>query len=403
MTYKSAIRSSYFLCLFAMGSAFPFLPVFLKERLGLSNIGLGLVLMVRPAMALLGQPFWSWMADSTHRRSHLASLLALMSAILFPLVLMGHRLPAVMLLLALSAFFVMPLNSMSDTITFDYLGESRRNHFGSFRIFASLGFFSAVVLAGSLYDRLGLRWLFLVFALGMLGSAWFIKEVPSRRRSKERILQGWGPLLAFLRKRNVLFFLLAILVSETANQMAYLFLSVYAKSLGANNAQTGLVWASATGVEMITMIAMPAIIRRMGLRRILLLGTFFVLFRWAPFAFVRHWWMLFPFQFFHMITLTFVYVGAAIFMDAEASPAIRFSAQAFFSTFILNGSSLLGCLLGGEISHRFGYQTLFLVSGLLGVVAAAIVFAFVHTPTHVRLPDKSKLHAPRQSPQNEKG
>jgi MFS transporter, PPP family, 3-phenylpropionic acid transporter len=392
MTYKSAIRSSYFLCLFAMGSAFPFLPVFLKERLGLSNLGLGLVLMVRPAMALLGQPFWSWMADSTLRRSRLASLLALMSAILFPLVLMGHRLPAVMLLLSLSAFFVMPLNSMSDTITFDYLGESRRNHFGIFRIFASLGYFFAVMVSGSVYDRLGLRWLFLIFALAMLGSSWFIKKVPSRRRPKQERNPGWGSLLSFLKKRNVLLFLLAIFVSETANQMAYLFLSVYAKSLGANNAQTGWIWASATGAEMLTMLAMPLIIRRMGLRRILIVGTFFVLFRWAPFAFVRDWWMLFPFQCFHMITLTFVYVGAAIFMDAEASPAIRFSAQAFFSTFILNGSSLIGSLLGGEISQRFGCQTLFMVSGLLGVIAAAIVFAFVHTPTHVRLPGESKQH-----------
>jgi MFS transporter, PPP family, 3-phenylpropionic acid transporter len=398
MRYKTAIRSSYFLCLFALGSAFPFLPVFLKERLGLSNLALGLVLMVRPAMAILGQPFWSWMADSTRKRSHLASFLALMSAVLFPLILMEHRLPAVMLLLALSAFFVMPLNSMSDTITFDYLGESRRNHFGSLRIFASLGYFTAVMLAGPVYDLLGLRWLFLLFALGMLGSAWVIREVPSRQRSQRRTGFGWGPLLAFLKKRNVLFFLVAILVSETANQMAYIFLSIYSKSLGANNTQTGWIWAAGTGMEMLTMIAMPRIIHRMGLRRILILGTFFVLFRWAPLAFIHHWWLIFPFQCFHMITLTFIYVGAAIFMDAEASPAIRFSAQAFFSTFILNGSSLLGSILGGEISDRFGFPTLYLICGSLGVIAAALMFAFVHTPTHVRLPRGGKHHAPEPSP-----
>ena len=399
MRYKTAIRSSYFLCLFALGSAFPFLPVFLKERLGLGNLALGLVLMVRPAMAILGQPFWSWMADSTRKRSHLASFLALMSSVLFPLILMGHRLPAVMLLLALSAFFVMPLNSMSDTITFDYLGESRRNHFGSFRIFASLGYFTAVMLAGPVYDLLGLRWLFMLFALGMLGSAWVIRKVPSRQSSRRQTGYGWGPLLAFLKKRNVLFFLLAILVSETANQMAYIFLSIYAKSLGANNMQTGWIWASATGMEMLTMIAMPRIIHRMGLRRILILGTFFVLFRWAPFAFVNQWWLILPFQCFHMITLTFIYVGAAIFMDAEASPAIRFSAQAFFSTFILNGSSLVGSILGGEISDRFGFHTLFLVCGFLGVIASIIMFAFVHTPTHVRFPGAGRHPSREPSPQ----
>ncbi|MBN2202120.1 MFS transporter [bacterium] len=402
MTYKSAIRNAYFFGIFALGASTPFLPVFLKERLGFDNRELALILMVRPAMALLGQPFWSWRADSTRSRTRLAATASVLSALCFPLVLAGHRFPAVLLFMALSAFFFMPFNSMSDTITFDYLGASRRNHFGSFRIFASLGFFAAVILAGPLYDRLGLRWLFLLFSLGMLISAGFIRQVPSRRR-QTRSVGDWRSLLAFLRKRNVLFFILAVLVSETANQMAYVFLSVYAKSLGANNAQTGWIWATATGMEMITMAFMPSIIRRLGLKNVLVLGTFFVLFRWMPFAFVGNWWMLLPFQCFHLITLTFVYVGAAIFMDAEAPPGIRFSAQAFFSTFVLNGSALIGTLLGGLISQRHGYAPIFFVSGALGVVSAAIMAFFVRNPSRIHLPGgESALH-PRTDPPSEPG
>jgi predicted MFS family arabinose efflux permease len=391
LTYKSAIRNAYFFGIFALGASTPFLPVFLKERLGFDNRELALILMVRPAMALLGQPFWSWRADSTQSRTRLAAAASVLSALCFPLVLAGQRFTAVFLLMALSAFFIMPFNSMSDTITFDYLGASRRNHFGSFRIFASLGFFTAVILSGPLYDRFGLRWLFLLFSLGMLGSAGFIRKVPSRR-SETRQAGDWRPLVAFLRRRNVLFFILAILVSETANQMAYVFLSVYAKSLGANNAQTGWIWATATGMEMISMAFMPFIMRRLGLKNVLLLGTFFVLFRWMPFAFVHDWWMLLPFQCLHIITLTFVYVGAAIFMDAEASPAIRFSAQAFFSTFVLNGAALIGTLAGGLISQRFGYAPLFFVSGLLGIVAAAMLALFVRNPSHIHLPGKEGTH-----------
>lgn len=385
MTYKSAIRNAYFFGIFALGASTPFLPVFLKERLGFDNRELALILMVRPAMALLGQPFWSWRADSTRSRTGLAATASVLSALCFPLVLAGHRFPAVLLFMALSAFFFMPFNSMSDTITFDYLGASRRNHFGSFRIFASLGFFAAVILSGPLYDRLGLRWLFLLFSLGMLVSAGFIRKVPSRRRDA-RASGDWRPLLAFLGRRNVLFFILAVLVSETANQMAYVFLSVYAKSLGANNAQTGWIWATATGMEMITMAFMPFIIRRLGLKNVLVLGTFFVLFRWMPFAFVDAWWMLLPFQCVHIITLTFVYVGAAIFMDAEAPPAIRFSAQAFFSTFVLNGAALVGTLLGGLISQRHGYAPIFFVSGALGVFSAAVMAVFVRNPSRIHLP-----------------
>jgi PPP family 3-phenylpropionic acid transporter len=178
-----------------------------------------------------------------------------------------------------------------------------------------------------------------------------------------------------------------MLISETANQMAYMFLSVYAKDLGANNSQVGWLWASATGAEMVTMFFMPKIIRRIGLKKILFFGTFFVLFRWAPFAFMDAWWQLLPFQLIHIITLTFVYVGAVIFMDMESSPKIRFSAQAFYSTFVLNGSNILGSYLGGEISQYFGYPALFLISGVMGLISSVIILLWVREPSTAHPPE----------------
>jgi MFS transporter, PPP family, 3-phenylpropionic acid transporter len=379
MDPKKSIRLNYFFCLFAMGSAFPYLAPWFKETLGVSNRELGILLAIRPAVALLGQPFWSMVADTTGHRSRIASILAMASALTFPLVFFGTGIVTVVAALALSAFFITPLNSISDTLTFDCLGHEKRNHFGRFRIFASLGYFAAVASVGTLYDRTGLAWLFPLFAAGMLLAAASVGRVPSRAHPVS-FRDGGRALAEFLQKRNVRWFLAAMMVSETANQMAYMYLSVFAKQLGANNAQVGWIWAAATGAEMVTMFFMVRIIRRAGLKKILFLGTFFVLFRWAPFAAMNAWWQLLPFQLVHIVTLTFVYVGAVIFMDTEASSKIRFSAQAFYSTFVLNGANILGSCLGGEISQYFGYRALFVISGILGVAASAIVLFFVHEP-----------------------
>jgi PPP family 3-phenylpropionic acid transporter len=312
--------------------------------------------------------------------------MALASALFFPLIFWGKDLLSVVMLLALSALFITPMNSTNDTITFDHLGPGHRNQFGRYRIFASLGFFVAVALSGIVYDRFGLKWMFPIFSAGMLFSAWSIRGVPSRQH-KTSLKDGGAAFAGFLKKRNVRFFILAMFVSETANQMAYMFLSVYAKQLGAHNAQVGCLWAAATGAEIFTMFLMPRIIRRAGLKKILFFGTFFVLFRWAPFAFMNSWWQLLPFQLVHIITLTFVYVGAVIFMDMESSPKIRFTAQAFYSTFVLNGSNILGSYMGGEISQYFGYPALFLISGALGVVSSIIILLWVRDPSPVHPPD----------------
>jgi len=381
VTSKTAIRTNYFFCLFAMGSAFPYIAPFFKETLHVSNHELGILLMVRPAVALLGQPLWSMAADSFGHRSRLTALLAMLSAMLFPLIFLGRDLLSVVMLIALSALFITPLNSMNDTIAFDHLGHEKRNLFGRFRIFASLGFFVSVALSGILYDRIGLKWMFPIFSAGLLCAAFAIKDVSSKPH-RTSIRDSGRALAGFLAKRNVRLFILAMMISETANQMAYMFLSVYAKQLGANNSQVGWIWASATGAEMITMFFMPRIIRRAGLKKILFFGTFCVLFRWAPFAFMNAWWQLLPFQLVHIITLTFVYVGAVIFMDIEGSPKIRFSAQAFYSTFVLNGSNILGSYLGGEISQYLGYPALFLISGAMGVVSSAIILFWLREPSH---------------------
>ena len=83
---KSAIRGNYFFYSFAIGCAFPFLAVFFKDIIGASDSQLGFLLMIRPAVAILFQPFWSVMADTGGHRGRLAFVLALISCVLFPLV-----------------------------------------------------------------------------------------------------------------------------------------------------------------------------------------------------------------------------------------------------------------------------------------------------------------------------
>lgn len=64
----------------------------------------------------------------------------------------------------------------------------------------------------------------------------------------------------------------------------------------------------------------------------------------------------------------------------ESSPKIRFSAQAFYSVFILNAANLIGSFFGGEISEYFGYRVLFITSGLLGPTGGIILLLKVKNP-----------------------
>jgi len=381
MKSQHGIRLSYFFTLFAIGASVPYLAPYFKEYLHLNNHQLGILLMMRPLAALIGQPFWSYIADGFLGRKTTAFWIALISALEFPLILLAREYWQILILLFISLFFFGSLNSMNDTLALDFLGRKNQTQFGPLRLFASLGFFVAVILSGFLYQVLELKFLFWVFSISMLCTTMVIQKMTLPHMPLTKPSHGTKKVLVFLRKKNVRFFLLAVLISETGNQMAYMYLSLYAKHLGASNAQVGILWATATGFEMISMIFMPMLLSKYRLKPILMTGIFCGFFRWVPFALATQWWHLFPFQAIHMITLTFVYIGSALFINMESSPKIRFSAQAFYSLFVLNTANLLGSYLGGEISQYLGYRVLFITSGLFGILGGTIFLFKVKDPT----------------------
>jgi len=270
------------------------------------------------------------------------------------------------------------LYTISDAITFQYLGHHKRTRFAHFRIFASFGWIIAVLLVGKVYDRFGVQNLFIAYSFGIFIASFFLWQIP--RNEKTTWSRGLAAVRKLLTKRNVIFFLISVFIFETANHMGYTFLSVYARSLGATYFQIGWLWAIATIAELFTMFTFVYIVKRIQLKNILLLGMIFSILRWVPFGLMHVWWQLLPLQMLHAFTLTFGYVGAATFIDMESSREIRFSAQAFYSTFILNSAAIGGAVLGGQISQQWGYPWLYLVAGILAMVGAVIMAIFVKTP-----------------------
>ena len=378
MPVKSAIRGNYFFYSFAIGCSFPYLAVYFKDVLGVNDSQLGFLLMVRPAVAILSQPFWSVAADTGGHRGRLAFVLTLTAGALFPFISLAKSLLLLVGLMAVWSFFNAPLNTISDAIAFQYLGHHKRMRFVYFRIFASLGWIIAVLLVGKVFDCFGVQKLFISYSFGIFIALFFLWRIP--RNEKTTWGQGLASVRKLLTKRNVIFFLIAVFIFETANQMGYAFLSVYSRSLGASHVQIGWIWALGTFSEMITMLTFVHIIKRINLKNILLLGMILTVFRWVPFGLMHAWWQLLPLQLLHAFTLTFGYIGATTFMDMESSQEIRFSAQAFYSTFVLNGAAIGGAVFGGQISQLWGYSWLYIAAGFLSLIGAVIMAVFVKAP-----------------------
>jgi len=374
-----SIRLNYLFYAFACGATFPYLAPFFKEVVGVSDRYLGLIMMIRPTMALIGQPIWSHVSDRSGRRSHLGAGLVLAASLLCPLLLFMNTLLWVCLLFALWSFFTAPLFTLSDSITFDYLGPKRRDTVGTFRVFASFGFILAVTFVGAIYDKMGLQNQFAVFAVFGFFTFLCLWPIPPVPRTSSQ--ENKTAIKTLLQKRNVFIFLCSVFLIEITNAMALTYLSVYGKLLGANNMQVGWIWAIGTCAEVVTMLLFSKVFKRLGIKKILLVGYMAIILRWGLSALVTTWWQLLPIQMLHAFTLTYVYLGSVMFMDTEGSHHIRTTAQSFYTMVIINSAFLFGCPLGGYIGDRFGYANMFYTCCAMGVAGLLLLVFFVKPPS----------------------
>ena len=373
-----SIRLNYLFYSLACGATFPYLAPYFKEVVGVSDRYLGVIMMIRPMMALLGRPLWSQVSDRSGRRSHLGAGLVLTASAIGLFLIFIHSPGWGCLLFALWAFFNAPLFTLLDSITYDYLGSRRRDTIGRFRVFASFGFILAVSLVGFVYDRKGLQSQFAVFSV--FGFLTFLTLWPIPRVARCTSRQSRIAIKALLKKRNVILFLCSVFLIETTNAMALTFLSIYSKQLGANNLQIGWIWAWGTCAEVVTMLLFTQVYRRIGIKNILIVGYVAIVARWALSGLVTSWWQLLPVQTLHALTLTYVYIGSSLFMDMEGSHHIRTSAQSFYTLFILNIAYVLGCVLSGTLSDHFGYSHMLYTCSAIGFVGLVILVFFVETP-----------------------
>ena len=83
------------------------------QSLGFSGAQIGLLFAISPLITLFGAPFWTGLADTSHRHKLIMSITILGSiglAVLFPFV---KTITAVFVLLSLFSIMVAPINSFA--------------------------------------------------------------------------------------------------------------------------------------------------------------------------------------------------------------------------------------------------------------------------------------------------
>lgn len=369
----AALSASYFA---HIGFFNPYLPLWLKD-LGYGIVAISLLTSVQAATRLFAPYAWGALSDHTGERVKLMRYSATVALLLS----LGLWFPmeVVALTLLLFAMFthtssMMPMSEAAMAHLVSAGGQFDTRRYGRVRLWGSVGFLVTVFAAGAWFEHFGMHhfpvWTGLTL-LAVVASVWWMPDLKEAVSAQQERLPVWP----VLRQRHVQWFFAAIFFHVLSHIGIYVFFSLYLDSLGYSKTLIGLMWAVAVIVE---------------------IGWFFTQSRWLPLLSPSVWlivcglamalrlgltasnasvlWVLMLAQALHALTFAAHHAVCISLLTAYFPGRLRGRGQALYSVIGYGFSGVLGGLLGGILSKKYGLVQVYWASLAMTLIAVGCAY-----------------------------
>ncbi len=361
---------TYIVAYVAVAAWAPFLAPY-YQSLGISFGQIGLLMAFTSATSLFGSPVWGMIHDRfPGSRWLIPAATVIAAAGAWGLAVAG---PSPLLIPSAAAFAIGASGTfpMMDVRVLHMAG-SDRTRYARVRVWGSVSFIAASPLIGLLINGRGLGALFWVLIPAMLAAGLATILLPGRtgvvRAPSLRRAPG-----AVLGHRPIALFLIGALVAWTAVASQNAFFSIYLRELGAPSDVVGWAWSVAALTEVPAMFLFPALARRFGVERLLVVGAVILALRQAANVAFTDTSLLVAFSLIQGIGYSFLLIGGVTFVSNQAPRGTAATAQGILTAVASSSATILGSGLGGQIAGVLTIRGLYVVSLCLGAAAVVLI------------------------------
>jgi PPP family 3-phenylpropionic acid transporter len=343
----------------------------------LSLLTISLLTAVQAATRLFAPYAWGAISDRTGERVKLLRIgagVAFASACLLFLDWGPVGLGLVLLVMFTHTSSMMPMSEAAMAHLVSQGGAFDTKRYGRVRLWGSMGFLVTVFAAGAWFEAFGMQHFpgWTVLSLGaVLLSVWWLPDIKEASHHSDLHV----PVGPVLRQKPVQWFFASTFFHVLSHIGIYVFFSLYLDSLGYSKTMIGVLWAVSVAVEIGWFFTQSRWLPRLPLTGWLVLCSATMLLRMGlTAAWADVLWVLLLAQTLHAVTFATHHTVCIALLSHHFPGRLRGRGQALYTVVAYGFPGVLGALLGGLISERWGLVSVFWVSVLTSGVATAAAY-----------------------------
>lgn len=390
LTSRAARVTLTMSCMFgAVGVIMVFLPRWLEQERGLDGAEIGAVLSLAQAARVLTGPALAFWADGVADRRWPLRVAATASVAAYAaFFLIAHDFWSLLALGFIALSLTQAIAPLVEAAALRATAQGKISY-GVSRGLGSVAFIIANVAGGALIARFGLGavvvWVLSVLTL-TAASAWFAlpPDPPSSPVKPAKGGARFSALGALLGNRRFLVLIVACGLIQSAHAFYYGFSTLVWRDQGISEASVGALWGFAVAVEVVFLLALAPIERRVSPEAMILAGAVGGALRWTLMGFAPTGIALLLLQALHMASFAATHVGAMRLVFRETPEASAAMAQTLYSA--MSAGLLMGAstVFSGMLYDAFGARGYWAMAGLACAGGALALFLLPAAPRRPR-------------------
>ncbi|HVB04187.1 MAG TPA: nucleoside permease [Chitinophagaceae bacterium] len=388
LSTRSLLSGMMFLEFFIWGSWYVTMSTYLSHALHASGIEIGAAYSAMSIATILSPLFIGMVADRFFAAQKLLGLLHLAGAFLLYLIISVKAPAHFYWYLLLYSLIYAPTLALANSIAFRQM-KNPGTQFPGIRVFGTAGW----IVTGILIDKVfhispgALSFTFRMAAVASLALGLFsflLPHTPPQARG-EKVTLGkllGTDALGMLKDRSFLVFFIASILICIPLSFYYSLANDFLVDTGMANATANMTLGQFS--EALFILAIPLLIRRIGIRNMILMGMIAWMLRFLCFGFGNAGtglWMLFAGIILHGACFDFFFVTGQIYTDYKAGEKIKSSAQGLITLATYGIGMWIGTLMSGYVAQYFStgpneynWRAIWMVPA---VISAAVFLFFI--------------------------